>query len=455
MITHTPPPQHTVYNSNGQGISQFAVNFKATGKNPKFVLINTKTEVVIPVVLPDNTTDFVVKLDLPKGEYKYTISEDETVVAGSGANLQPPTPLEVFFSVGKVVVIMGHSMAANNGERWVTDTRVRIVEDYEAKLQGKWRDETKYIGQRYRTCPEIWEENKNTTRAKEYEIGIWAILAQRIVEQENCNVAIVNTSMGGSSVKMWADEAMNRPFNHGFGATVQGVEDQNLYNSGIPYFHLENVLKHIVNTTGVSCVLVQHGENDMSTDSKTLAKYYQEVIETARKASNLPELPFVLAKSAWLLNLDKGHTQSMIDNVLGAIDVVLKDVPNTYLGPVTNLTPMSLRQLNSVDDEHWNSEGGKEVARLWSLVLTKAFFDSLATKDGSKGNIVRNPIVTANNELKYNDYEFPFIASMFALLLGVFLKVVGVKIPTYLIMVLGGSAFGGSYLVQYLLRKRQ
>ena len=243
---------------------------------------------------------------------------------------------------------------------------------------------------------------------------------------------------------------MNRPFNHGFGAKVPGVEDQNLYNSGIPYFHLQNVLKHIVSSTGVSAVLVLHGENDMNTDSVTLAKYYQEVIETARKASNMPELPFVLAKSAWLLNLEKGHTQEKINKVLGAVDLVLKDVPNTYSGPVTNLLNMTFR----VPDEHWNSDGGKEVARLWSLILTKAFLEGLNKKPIVAEKIVRNPIVTASNEVKNDKYKFPLIAFLIALVFRIILKLGGVKIPTYLIVILGGSVFGGSYLVEYLLRKR-
>lgn len=447
MITFNQPPQNTVYNSNYAGIGKFAVEFTATGKNVKFVLVNTKTNLSIPVNLPTNGTDFVVKLDLPKGEYKYTITEDPDPYL---SNVQAPLPIEVLFSVGKVFVVVGHSMANNNGEKWVTDTRVKIVEDYEAKIEGKWREETKYKGQRYRNCQEIWNDKKNTPSASEYEKGIWAILAQKIAEQEDCNVAIINTAMGGSSVKMWADEAMNRPFNHGFGAKVPGVEDQNLYNSGIPYFHLQNVLKHIVSSTGVSAVLVLHGENDMNTDSVTLAKYYQEVIETARKASNMPELPFVLAKSAWLLNLERGHTQEKINKVLGAVDLVLKDVPNTYLGPVTNLLNMTFR----VPDEHWNSDGGKEVARLWSLILTKAFLEGLNKKPIVAEKIVRNPIVTASNEVKNDKYKFPLIASLIALVFTIILKLGGVKIPTYLIVILGGSVFGGSYLVEYLLRKR-
>ena len=448
MINFMLPPQHTVYDSNHAGIGKFAVKFTATGKNVKFVLMNTRTNINIPVELPSNTTDFVVKLDLPKGEYKYTITEDPDPLV---SNFQTPQPIEIFFSVGKVFVIMSHSMGNCNGEKWVTDPRVKIVEDYDAKKEGKWRDETKYKNQRYRTCPEIWNDYKNTPLASEYEKGIWAILAQKIAEQEDCNVAVINTAMGGSSVKMWADEAMNRPFDHGFGSTVPGVADQNLYNSGIPYFHLENVLKHIVSNTGVSAVLVLHGENDMDTDSVTLAKYYQEVIETARKASNMPELPFVLGKSAWLLNLDKGHTQEKINQVLGAVDLVLKNVPNTHLGPVTNLLDMTFR----VPDEHWNADGGKEVARLWSLILTKGFLDGLNKKPVLEGKIVRNPIVTANNELKNDKFKFPLIAALIALVFTIILKVGGMKIPSYLIVVLGGSVFGGSYLVEYLLRKRQ
>lgn len=456
MLTYAQPPQNIVYNADEAGLGHLTIKFTATGKNVKFDLLNTKTNVKIPVTLPTEKTEFVVKLDLPKGEYKYTISKEADPLI---SNFQSPD-IVTSFSVGKVIAIVGHSLATSNGEKWVTDTRVRIVEDYEAKIEGKWRDETKYKGQRYRTCPEIWADGQLLPAGERVgmETGIWAIVAQKIAEQEDCTVAIINTAMGGSSVKMWADEAMNRPFNHGFGATVSGVDDQNLYNSGIPYFHLENVLKYIVNTTGISAVFVQHGENDMSTDSVTLAKYYREVITTARTASKMPNLPFVLAKSAWLLNESKGDTQAKINAVLGSVDIVLKDVPNTFLGPDTHLIAQSFRGLNGGDDGHFNADGGKEVARLWTAVLTKAFIQSLE-KAQSSGTlvdlVVKNPIITANNELANNSYEFPFIVSMLALCVAIFMKIFGAKIPVYLILLIGSSAFGGSYLVQYLLKKKQ
>lgn len=452
MITYTQPPQNVVYAMDKNGIGHIKIAFKATGKDVKLELNNLTTKEKIPVVLKvENATDYSAQLDLPKGDYQYIISEIPLE-----QSLVPIPPIEINFSVGRVLVVMGHSLANCNGEKWVTDKRVRIVENYDAKTQLKFRDEALYKNQQYRTCQEIWEEKKSLPEGerREYEIGIWGILAEKIAQRDECSVAIVNVAMGGSSVKMWADEAMSRPFNHGFGAADPNVPDQTLYNSGIPYFHLHNVLKHIVNSTGVTSVLCMHGENDMSTDTQTLAKYYTEVITSARTV--IPDLPFVLGKSAWLVNSAKGVTQANIDNVLAAVDETVKANKNVFVGADSHLLPMSYRGLNNADDEHFNSDGGKEVARLWSLVLTNDFLNNLskevvAISTPDKTTVVNNPLITASDDVA-TQFQFPFIAALFILVLTVVLRLTGMKIPTIFMLIITGSVFGGSYLVQKLIK---
>jgi Carbohydrate esterase, sialic acid-specific acetylesterase len=375
VIVSTPntPPANEVYAMDYEGKGH--INIAYTSPNAgvvKVVLVNLKTPTVqIPVELTKSGNDYSAQLHLPKGEYEYYFTDT------SVTNI---TQTKYNFSVGLVFVIAGHSLGSSNGEKWGTSNKVRLVEGYEALTANPpaWRDETKYKGQTYFTAKEIYTQKLALPNANDYDLGIgaWTTMAEKIALRDDVTVAIINCAMGGSSVEMWADEAMSRPFVHGFGSPDPNNPTTNLYNSGIPYFHFENVLKHIGKRTGVTAVLVQHGENDMQKPKAKLAGFYKEFIEKARTASGLTKVPFVLAKSAWLLG--GNTTQAAIDETLASVDEAIKITPQTFVGIDTHLLAQSFRgQPNNPNDGHWNQEGSKEVGKMWADKLTPAFLQEI------------------------------------------------------------------------------
>lgn len=366
-LTYNTPPANEVYAMDSDGKGHIEIKFTETSTGTvSIVLKNTVTQEVIPVTLTKNVNEYTANLTLPKGWYEYHFVD--SLVTNN-------TPTKYNFEVGYVFVIVGHSLASQNGEQHTSDARVRIYDNYQARVDADWKTVAKYSGGSYRKATDIYAAavaGNVPNLYDAYQVGPWAKMAELIAIRDNAPVAIINTAMGGSSMKMWADEAAQRPFVHGFGVTVAGVEDYNLYNSGIPYFHFENVLKTFGKRTGVSAVLVQHGENDDASDTiKTneLIGYYKTVIETARNNSALFRLPFVIAKSAWLT-----ESNIAINNKLSTIDAVVSTVDFTHFGIDTHSLPQTLRgQPNNAGDGHWNPAGSIEVGRMWAERLTANF----------------------------------------------------------------------------------
>lgn len=372
-LTFLPHPANEVYAMDLQGNGHINIDFIETSTGTVgMVLINTKNNVTIPLTLAKVGNNYTANLTLPKGDYKYGFMDSLVTNV---------TQTFYYFSVGIVIVVTGHSLAQSNGEQHATDDRVRIYTDYTARLESAWKDIAKYSGGSYRNPNDIYAAAVATNSNGLYDnfqVGPWARMAQLIAVRDDVTVAIINTAMGGSSVEMWADEAMERPFKHSFAQSVVGVEDYNLYNSGIPFSHFQNVLKTFGKRTGVTAVIVQHGENDMGKNPSHLGKFYQEFIAKAREGSGMAKLPFVIAKSAWLLNSSPETTQNSIDNTLAGVDEALRITNYTYFGIDTHLLPQSLRgQPNNAGDGHWNPEGSKEVGRMWAEKLTPAFLSQI------------------------------------------------------------------------------
>ncbi|PWK27038.1 hypothetical protein LV89_01850 [Arcicella aurantiaca] len=368
-LTYNTPPANEVYAMDSNGMGHIEIKFtETTTGTASVVLKNTETNAVIPVTLTKNGNNYTANLTLPKGLYEYYFVD--SLVTNN-------TPTKYNLGVGYVFVIVGHSLASSNGEQHATDSRVRIYNNYQAHVDADWKTLAKYSGGTYRKATDIYAAAAavagNVSNLYDgFQVGPWSKMADLIATRDNCPVAIINTAMGGSSVKMWADEAAQRPFVHGFAASIAGVEDYNLYNSGIPYFHFENVLKTFGKRTGVSAVLVQHGENDDASDSvkmNELIGNYKTIIDTARNNSGLFRMPFVIAKSAWLT-----ESAISIQNKLQAIDSVTATNDFTHFGIDTHTLPQTLRgQPNNAGDGHWNPAGSQEVGRMWAERLTANF----------------------------------------------------------------------------------
>jgi hypothetical protein len=368
------------------GLGRIVINFAETSTGTVgLILKNLTTNVTIPVILTKNVNNYSVSLSLPKGRYEYYFT-DSLVVNNN--------PIKYHFSVGYVFVIVGHSLASGNGTQHATDDRVYIFDGYQAKIDSDWKNTAKYTGGTYKNPDDIYAAALASNQPDLYDshqVGPWSRMAQLIAQRDDVTVAIINTAMGGSSVEMWADEAAQRPFKHGFASTVSGVEDYNLYNSGIPYFHFENVLKTFGKKTGVTAVLVQHGENDMLKSPATLGAFYKTFIDTARTALGDARLPFVIAKSAWLVNSAPHFTQDVINNTLASVDEALRITDFTHVGVDTHLLPQTLRgQPNNAGDGHWNPAGSIEVGRMWAERLTANF---LLTINNGVSTLVKLPEV--------------------------------------------------------------
>ena len=401
-LTFVTPPPREVYGVDfltNKGKVKFEFTETSTG-SVGIALENKADSTVIPVTLVKTGNNYTAEVLLPIGKYEYYFTDSMFTNA---------TPTKYQFSVGYVFVIVGHSLASSNGVQHATDDRVFIYNNYQAIVDSDWKTVAKYKGGAYRNPDDIYAAAvaANATDLYDtYQVGPWSYMAQLIAQRDNVDVAIINTAMGGSSLEMWADEAAQRPFKHGFSSTVQGVDDYNLYNSGIPYSHFENVMKVIGNRTGVTAVLIQHGENDMGKDSKMLGLFYKTFIDKMRLVSGLAGVPIVIAKSAWLLNSTFSATQSAIDSTLASVDEAVATINYSHVGPDTHLIPQSLRgQPNSPSDGHWNPEGSKEVGRLWSEKLTKEFLKKInngistikPVTDTGVTPVVTDPTITTNN----------------------------------------------------------
>lgn len=466
-LTYIVPPANEVYAMDLQGNGHINIDFVETSTGTVgMILIDKKSNANISVTLSKVGTAYNANLVLPKGEYKYAFT-DSLVTNG--------TPTYYHFEVGYVFVIVGHSLASSNGEQLATDDRVRIYTDYQARVQSIWKDITKYSSGSYRNPDDIYNaavSANDIALYDHYQVGPWSRMAQLMAVRDDVNVAIINTAMGGSSAEMWADEAMERPFKHSFGSTVSGVEDFNLYNSGIPFFHLLNVLKTIGKRTGVTAVIIQHGENDMGKSPSRLGRFYQEIINKAREGSGMTKLPFVLAKSAWLLNSFEGATQANIDNTLAAVDEAIKTTDFTFFGIDTHLIPQSLRgQPNNAGDGHWNPDGSKEVGRLWAEKLTPAFLTQINTGVStltvtlpgattiSPGNSQVPAVTVASALSKLNWVASGIIVAVLAGLL--FLLKMFTKIPLFrklsnIVLIVLSIGLGGIYLgINYFTNKKR
>lgn len=434
-VTYLAPPENEVYgvdliSKKGKVKIQFAN--PSTGTVGMYLYDDT-AKAEVPVTLAKDGNNYTADLLLPIGNYEYYFTDSAVV------NVVTPVPYK--FSVGYVFVIASHSLGSSNGEKNTTDDRVFIYNNYQALLDADWKTSAKYTGGSYRNPDDIYASTvaTNATAAELYdkhEIGPWSWMAHLIAERDSVNVAIINCSMGGSSVEMWADEAAGRPFLHGFASTVPNVPDYNLYNSGIPYFHFENVLKTFGNRTGITAVLVQHGENDMQKPRLTLANHYKTFIEKARSVSGLAKLPVVIAKSAWLVNSTPETTQSVVDETLAAVDETLKIVNYAHVGPDLHLIPQTMRgQPNKPTDGHWNVEGSKEAGRLWAEKLTLQFLEVINNGVSTLPIIppvTPEPLVTpgnttpttnTNNAINYVSIGLVAVGAIVLLFLLKFLKV--------------------------------
>lgn len=389
-FTYVAPPDNLIYDLR----SKITIEFTDTTEGTVSIVLSDLGDKnkTFEVPLEKNGNNYKAVLSLPKGRYEYYFTNSSVT--------NVTTPSNYRFRVGYVFVIVGHSLASDNGEKWCADNRVAIVDGYQAKVDSDWKNEAKYVGQSYVTPSSIWATKSALPVADQYPytIGPWSRMAELIATRDDIDVAIVNTAMGGSSVQMWADEAVARPFLHGFASPDPNVPTYNLYNSGIPYFHFQNVLKHIVKNTGVTAVLVQHGENDMLKDPLVVGTFYKELIEKARNDSGMTGLPFVIAKSAWLEGSQPQITAVEVNKTLASVDEALRITNFTYLGPDTHAFPQSLRgQPNKADDGHWNPDGSKEAGRLWSEVLTSAFIETINNGISTLKHHTNDPVDLGNS----------------------------------------------------------
>ena len=464
-LTFVPHPANEVYAMDSNGNGHITITFTETSTGTVgMVLINTKSGVTIPVTLTRVGNLYTATLTLPKGDYKYNFTDSAKIDV---------LPNYYFFSVGLVFVIVGHSLASQNGEQHATDHRVRIYSNYQAFQESSWKDVQKYSGGSYRNPDDIYNEavaNKSGDLYDKYQVGPWSRMAQLIAIRDDVTVAIINTAMGGSSVQMWADEAMARPFTHGFASPDPNNPTYNLYNSGIPFFHLQNVLNVFGKNNGVTAVLVQHGENDMDKTPSVLGKFYQEFINKAREGSGMTKLPFVIAKSAWLLNSYPKATQLNIDNTLASVDEALKITDYSYLGIDTHLLPQNFRgQPNLPADGHWNPEGSKEVGRMWAEKLVPTFLAEINKNSSTFVKpvpVVEKDLIAPKEPATLSDK----IKSLNWVAMGIIMAVVGgvlfllkflFRLPVFrrianVILVLFSIGLGGIYLgFNYFVNKNR
>lgn len=369
-LTYLSPPSNEVYAIDlATELSQreIKINFTETSTGTVGITLkNIATNAIIPVSLTKTGNDYSATMKLPAGNFEYFFTDSLTVNAN---------PTKYNFSVGYVFVIVSHSLGNTNGEQHCTDNRVFIYNDYQAHEDADWKNLAKYTGGSYRNPKTIYDAKvlANVSDLYNYQVGPWSRLGQLLAVRDSMPVAFINCGMGGSSVEMWADEAANRPFEHGFAGG-----GYNLYNSGFPYIHFENVMKTFVKRNGITAILFQHGENDMFKDPVKLGFLYKTVIDTVRTRAEMYGVPFVISKSAWLLNSSPSTTQDSINQTIQSVDEALKITEYSYLGPDLHLMPQSFRgQPNNANDGHWNPDGSKEAARLWAETLTKAFLQTI------------------------------------------------------------------------------
>jgi hypothetical protein len=144
-------------------------------------------------------------------------------------------------------------------------------------------------------------------------------------------------------------------------------------------------------------------------------------------------LPVVIAKSAWLL--DEDTTQKSIDDTLASVDEALKIINYSHVGPDTHLIPQSLRgQPNNPEDEHFNPDGAKEVARMWADLLTETFIErinnGLSTITPEKGIDDEEPILGNGTGTGVTTFSFGISNYITAasIAVGAFLIFLGLKL---------------------------
>lgn len=393
-LTYSPPPQNEVFAADLKtGFSQREIKINFTETSTGTVGITMKNSVsndLINFSLTKSGNNYAGSMALPIGSYEYFFTD---------SLIPNANPTKYRFSVGYVFVVVSHSFGEANGEQHCTDNRVFIYNDYQARIDADWKNLAKYTGGSYRNPSAIYAAAVAANDPNIYDkhqVGPWSRLGQLLAVRDNMTVAIINCAMGGSSVEMYADEAAGRPFKHGFAVSVQGVPDYNLYNSGFPYFHFENVMKTIAKRNGITAILVQHGENDMQKNPVTLGFLYKTFLDAARNRAEMYGVPVVLSKSSWLLNSQPWVTNQVINENLASIDEALKVTEYSYLGPDLHLIPQSMRgQPNKPTDGHWNPDGAKEAARLWAEHLTKSFLIKIGSGESTLPKSL--PIISTQN----------------------------------------------------------
>lgn len=419
MLEIISPIQKQVFQRDKKGQSSLLVSGRFVGGvvetvNVSIVKVSTKETIIsVPAKnvnsLLEGGADWSVSVLLNSGYYDLTASSKSDSKT-------------VRFGVGLVFACTGHSFAQGIGSAYVTDERAII----QSNIEGAVVDPLKFAAK-----PEYSSIQEYSFFDTDKTNGFWGILAEKLVKEFDCPVSIYHASWGGTSLKQWSIAAN--------GGNPTGYAGYNSVNDGkgYPYAKLKNIVQKLVPKTGIHSVLILHGNNDTNDSQANIEQYYKDIISATRRDSNIPTLPFNVALSTWKPDSETQVTNAQLN--------VIRDVPNVFLGADINkiLGDGRLRPTGENQDLHLNTSGNQQAAELWAKALIP-----LCKVD----NVNVTPIIVVggtnqviNPTTKISNTETPIYAGL-AVIVGLFLlRFLSIKIPVWVLLLVGGSAGLGVY----------
>jgi hypothetical protein len=423
MITISSPIAKQVFQRDNSGQTTLtisgrntntseAVNITISEVGKTGVVLETKAVNVLNVAPSDTSDTFTASVLLKTGWYNCEIASSSD-------------SRRITFGVGEVFVVTGHSFAEGLGSTFVTDERVII----QSNIKGATVNPTNFT------------ENPVYQSVKDYAVtddvysrtrGIWGQMADNLVKTLDCPILLYHASWGGTSVKQWSEASRGLVAKDyaGYNAADDG--------KGYPFAKLKNILQKLVPKTGVRAVLMMFGENDTASSQSEIEQYYKDVISASRSIQ--ADIPFVLSLSTWDKNLEP-HVIQAQKSVISSVSKVYEGADITTIG-----FDGRIKQFEPNKDWHLNQTGDKQAAELWANSLVK-----LINEKPVLGifPVSIKPITITGESVgtKSNSIEKGVLSGM-AIFLGLGLvRIFGVKLPLWLVLVLAIGS-GGAVFIQ-------
>jgi Secretion system C-terminal sorting domain/Carbohydrate esterase, sialic acid-specific acetylesterase len=303
--------------------------------------------------------------------------------------------------VGEVFIIAGQSNAegiANVAPIGAFSDRVNCFDSENNKSFG---------GTDYVSLSPFSKLNANSRIApRGLNAWCWGRLGDLLVSRLNVPVMFFNVAFEGTSSSMWATTANGNlapnPYIGGF------------YNNRLPYQNLSDVLRFFVTQLGIRSVLWCQGESDnfiirakQNVSANAYKTNLQTVINRSRNESG--------KDISWVVSLTSATTfcsgcasspfAPSDDNVLEGQRATVRETPNVFQGPLTDVIQNPGRQ----DGVHFSSGLG-QLADAWNNSMNDAFFANsrphLPTETPNLGFICGDGQVEIALPEGYNNYEW-------------------------------------------------